>query len=101
MEAILKVTYDQFFGAAVPDGRAMAWAEEVVLKAHRYPLRVTVGSHLMIDALRVLLARKDLLQEEVEFWFNGVKLNHTQGGRIDPWPRGFCNETEQFLMEIK
>lgn len=61
---------------------------------------ICVGSENFIAAARALIAEGIVPHTEVEFVFAGQVLQPDRGGRLQHWPRGFCDTMDGFCMRI-
>ena len=88
---MIKVTYDPYYGAAVPDARAEIMVNEWVM--HKQ-VEVVISSGLVVDWLRVAICEKKLNVKDIELYYKPkegdlVKLTIQENGRLTNWPVGF------------
>ena len=91
----LTVEYDPNVGHVERDGEAEKWVDEIIATAKTEDKKddwiVTVSSALLIDFFRLRLAQGVIKKDQIEFVFNDQVLNHNKYGRIEYWPKGFCD----------
>ncbi len=58
------------------------------------------SSELLVTALRVLILRKEISHEEIEFLYNSRIMIANVEGRLDYWPDGFCDHNDKMLCEL-
>ena len=89
----LTIEYDKDHGHIYPDGRSEAWVDatlKLFLKRKKNQ-SVKVCSSLLIDYFRLRLAQGIIKTDQIEFTFEGKTLNHNKYGRIEHWPKGYCD----------
>lgn len=89
---MLIIEYDSVNGEVVPDGHVREWADGLVKEYKELgDLTVIVGSVLMIDMTRLLVAKKKLDREEVVYRFGDLDQSPDKNGMLRVWPKGFCD----------
>lgn len=89
---MLIIEYDSINGEVVPDGCVQEWANKLIEKyGESGDLTVVVGSVLMIDATRLLVAKGKLNREEVVYRFGDLNQSPDKSGMLRVWPKGFCD----------
>ena len=63
-------------------------------------VHVVVANELTITAFRVAVKRKEIPHDQIQFMFENYGMNVDKGGRIDHWPRGFCDFNDNFLSTL-
>ena len=100
---MITVTYDPYHNPAVPDGHAMMMAETIInIENGQDPAfnnKVTVGTGLVIDALRLLVKQGKMPADQLRFKYNDTIITVDGDGRCDKWPSGF-NDTLLRLLSI-
>lgn len=96
----IKITYEAFDGICLSDGLIKSFVDSLVINHERYNLDYTVGNEMIIHEIRLRVARKEILVENLELWFNGEQLKIDQQGRMPKWPEGFCDFHEKQLYEL-
>jgi hypothetical protein len=61
---------------------------------------ICVSTDNFINAARVHICRGVIPHDQVVFLFDGMELRPDSDGRLDHWPRGFCDFTDRWLMEL-
>lgn len=100
---MLRVTYDPNDGIVVPDGKTEQWTADVLskwLEAGKPDTNITVGSALMVDQFRLKAKQEVFDSSEFMFVFYGKEIALYQGGRCSHWPNGFCDHSENILMQL-
>lgn len=98
---MLNVIFDPIGGVCVPDSMLLDYAEEVISSyMHGGNNTITVGSSLIIDAMRVVLLRWRLSKDSVCFHFNGEKIYIKDNGRLSHYPEGFCDAQRKLIVEL-
>lgn len=103
---MITVIYDPINGTVVPDGKINDWIDEVV--ALDADVTVTIGAETMLHELRARHCEGKLkIAETLTFKDNGsdnpadwVLVQIDKDGRIDYWPRGFCDHTDKALARL-
>lgn len=103
----LRIIYDAG-GLTRADTEIMKWAEQLAEnfnQGSRY-YECFVANAAMIDAIRLLIARGVLNHEEVSFEYKtdllheGEVIRPNRYGRLEPWPRGFCDTSIDIISEL-
>jgi len=96
---MITVVYDPFHDIGIPDGTAMLVAQAIVgtLPAGD---KVTIGTGLVIDAIRVLVKTGEIPHDQVQFEYNGITIDIDENGHCDPWPEGFNDTMEKLLVQL-
>jgi len=102
MKLVIEYSED---GEAIADLKVSQWMECVLDRIKKSPDSVHtttlhVGTAIMVDAVRVAIKREQLNHEDVTFQFKGQILNVDKNGKIDNWPKGFCDTTLIYLEEL-
>ena len=101
---MITVIYDPFHNPAVPDGTTMMLAETIIaMEGGTDPEvnnRITVGTGLVIDALRVLVKKGEFPADQLKFEHNGITIDVDVNGRCLPWPAGFNDRVETYLCQL-
>lgn len=92
----LTIRFDANEGVATPDGKAMDVADALI--AGTLPTPYVTSSNLVVDALR--LRRKEGAVDAVTFLYGDDVLVTDSNGRLDRWPKGFCDHTEKILFGL-
>lgn len=98
------VTYDpNDFYSAWPD----AWCEREVNDLIEWSLgknceyvHHTVSRRLAVDYFRLAVASDRIKPEDIEFRFRNKVIKVYPGGRLDPWPRGFCDYEDNVVEKL-
>ena len=100
------MTFDGYDGITVPDARTIDVVKAFIAK-HRLGenVEIIVSNHLLIDWLRVAINFGKISHEEVEFYFldkdkNLTAIGVNKVGTLHPWPKGFCDHTEEALCRL-
>lgn len=99
---MLIIEYDSIDGEVVPDGHVRGWADDLAEghKGSKNSIHIVVGSVLMIDATRLLVAEKKLDHREVIYRFGNFDQNPDKNGMLCTWPKGFCDIYDDILEEL-
>jgi hypothetical protein len=118
MTVKLFVEFDAYDGIAVPDGRAAAYVTKILQNVTNEfaqeelypdeiidPIKVRVGTSLIIDYFRLAVVAGSLKPEEIKFTVKnhlGEKqiLDINEKGRLSRWPENFCNHTVDVLSKL-
>jgi hypothetical protein len=89
-------------GICVPDVKAMETAQSFVEKANDSNAihEVKFSQTMIFDAFRVLIKRGVVQASDVGFKFQDKMMYPDSGARLNAWPRGFCDLTEDYLLEL-
>lgn len=100
---MIRIIYDPIDGCAVPDGQAETWVGDRIDYYHRrngIDYDVLIGTEVMINEFRLAVIDKKIKPEEMKFIFKDWTLSINEGGRIAPWPSGFCDTLCKQLSRI-
>lgn len=88
-------------GICVPDAKAMDYALSLV-PVFKSPEDQTIkfGQDMILSAIRVLVKRGQINHESVRITFQNHTMKMDKDGHLNKWPHGFCDYTENFLMEL-
>ena len=95
---MLIIEYDPINGTVIPDGLIKDWADNLVKTSTN--MNITVGSSLMIDTTRALIAKKKINHKEIIYRFKKQDLKPDKNGRLSVWPKGFCDTYDDVLEEL-
>lgn len=89
-------------GICVADTKTMEAAESLVEKANDIDqmFEVKFAQAMILDAVRVLMKRSIIDHTSVQFKFNDNLMYCDKNGTLSDWPSGFCDHTEDYLMEL-
>lgn len=89
-------------GICVPDVKTMETAESFVQRANEADVmhEIKFSQAMILDAFRVLIKRGVVDHSLVTFKFQGQLIRANSSGRLSHWPRGFCDRTDDYLMEL-
>jgi len=95
---MLIIEYDPESTVCVPDSKVLDMAKKYNNCAKNYPeTHLIFGQGLVIDAFRVLVTLKEIDYKEIRFKFKDQIMMVDRNGRLNIWPRGFCDITDSFL----
>lgn len=98
---MIKMTYDAVNGQPFADGRCDAtvagWIAQHVAGED---VEVVFASENILHAVRVAIRRGQLGCTDVALFFEDVQPVIYPSGGIAPWPEGFCDHTERWLLEL-
>lgn len=85
----LYITYDPEFGEVVPDGRVLNWANELekhVDKSYPNDVKVSVGSEVMLDVIRLWMVRGLFDYRNTYLIFDGKTVEFNEYGNLEKFP---------------
>ena len=100
------IVYDSANGATIPDGKIEAWVSDtakLVLAHAKHGIcsTTTVGSKLMVRAIRVAIHEELIASNLVNFKFEGeIYSANKEGMLIGDCPSGFCDFTENLNYRL-
>jgi hypothetical protein len=104
---MLIIRYNAYSGAPVADGNVAAFAEwHLVQHEQRGGDQVVyTSSHLVIDTFRVFIRCETIPMDQIRFEFEKddgtlIPIKHYKNGGLRPWPEGFCDHTENLLIQL-
>lgn len=97
---MLIVTYDPIFGEAIADGLIEHRVALDIFESVNCTRSVTTGSTLYIKFLRLAIKEKKIYKEDVQIIFNGELIRLTDSGRVEYWPKGFCEVFDIVLERL-
>ena len=74
--------------------------ESLIAQSQDSDIEVTVGSGLVIEHLRLAVAKGRIDAEAVTLMFQGERIDINKKGRLHKWPLGFCDEQVRVLREL-
>lgn len=85
-------------GEAVSDFKAIEYVKDLYDFATKNNITVSahVSSEIVIQAARVLIAEGRILHNQVVFIFKEEKITADKYGRMQRWPKGFCDISLDF-----
>lgn len=93
----MKIFFDDKNGLVVPDGKVTETALAIV-KAGK---DITVGSDLLVTAIRLALIENKIDYKSVVFVFNGKNIILNEKYQITKYPTGFCDVEQNILRNIR
>ncbi len=84
-------------GLAIADYKAEETARSFLKSDDTY---IKVSTDNFVTAVRALIHEQLISHKEVEFLFQGTKLQPTKNGRLNHWPVGFCDLSENLLSRL-
>lgn len=104
MGKTLEIYYSEE-GECLPDMKVMDWAKKLVedfnsTDCHDQVYKVCVSGALMVDALRLLIAKGTLDHERVVFKYEDKLIKPNRYGYLESWPKGFCDHSCDILEEL-
>jgi len=98
---MITIEFDAINGQPIADGLV----EEFVintLSQHNTDknIQISVSNALVIDQFRVFVKNKYISNEMIQFLFQGQIINPTSNGRIEKWPKGFCDHQMYLLSKL-
>jgi hypothetical protein len=88
---MITVTYDPENGLAIPDGKAIAFADSISED-------VTVSSFMVIDALRLKAIKGEL--NDIVLSYGGKEITLDDRGQCSEWPNGFGDHNMYLSRDI-
>jgi len=90
-------------GEAVPDLKVREWLDELLAGMNNksdnvITTNISVGTEVMIQAIRVAIIQERLKPEDVTIRFKNQEWCFDKNGRSETWPDGFC-DTNLYYME--
>lgn len=61
---------------------------------------IQVASELIITALRVKVLAGEIPYTQIEFKFEDKIIKINKDGRLDWWPKGFCDYNDHYLDQL-
>jgi hypothetical protein len=88
----LIINYDPL-GKAVSDGKVYSYVKNlaVIAETCEKPMKITVGSSMVIEEIRALIFEGELSHEDIIFKFKEEELLIDRFGTPTHWPVGFCD----------
>lgn len=89
-------------GVHVADHETMAIAEGMVQRANdpERTFETRISQAMILDAFRVLIKRGAVDHKNVKIKFENKIMSVCERANLSDWPRGFCDYTENYLMEL-
>ena len=98
---MIVVEYDPKKGVSMPDAEIENFVDTVILdhikKGDEY---LIVSNEMVISMFRVKIAEGSLQTENIIFEFEGQQLRATKAGRMEHWPKGFCDNFDFMLDRL-
>jgi hypothetical protein len=104
----ITVEYDLENGYLFADGKAEEWVNGIINKFHKdiaegcedIDWDIKVCSYLLVDAFRVKIAEGRLSHKDIIFRFKGENIKSDKYGRLQVWPKGFCDVGTDLLERL-
>jgi hypothetical protein len=97
----LRVEYDPKFGDAIRDGEIekivasmIKHKDEVAWEYHRF------ATQNIFTRLRLAVKRDEISSNDIYFIFGATKIKIYPSGGASPWPEGFCDLEENYMLEM-
>lgn len=89
-------------GYCTQDSKTMEYALGLVDNANEpnNMYQVRFGQAMILDAVRVLIKRGVIDHSLVVIRYKDNAMYVGKKGHLSDWPRGFCDHTEDYLMEL-
>lgn len=118
MSVRLFVEFDAYNGLAVPDGKVGEYVSKTLKTVTNEfaqedlypdeiidPIKVRVGTNLMIDYFRLAVVSGSIKPEHIKILFTGgtgekITMDVDENGRLSRWPDGFCDHTCDVLSKL-
>lgn len=88
---MLTLIYDPVNGQATPDGLVASLVAQLIADSKTRDVEFTTGSSMVVDHLRLCVARKEITPAEVRLPFEGQLLDLSANGRFIRLPAGYCD----------
>ncbi len=96
---MITVVYDPSHSVGIPDGTVISVAEAICTGTPEGE-SVTVGTGLVIDAIRVLVKTGKIRHDQIQFEYEGNILPIDKDGRMVIWPEGFNDMVTTLLCQL-
>lgn len=105
---MLIVEYIETNGLICPDAEAIITAQSIWDShlSEDFPVNnkgekfISVSSEILVHAFRILVLRKIITVNEIMFKYKNTIILVDKDGRLNKWPKGFCDTVDNFLMEL-
>ena len=108
---MLIIEYDPIKGKTISDGLVEKWANNIlkkytefkaikIVKEETVIMNITVGLSIMVDAIRVLIAKGKLSHKEVLCKFERQIIRIDKYGTMSDYPKGFCDAHNNILIKL-
>ena len=85
----------------VGDGEAQQYVEKIVLSAaNGLHIILLTSQQIVVDYVRLCIYKNLIPHKEVVFKFKDFDIISDKFGRLDYWPRGFCDYQDNILNEL-
>lgn len=92
----MKITFDGDNGTVVPDNKVLELASSIIEKGED----TTIGSDLLVDAIRVIMVRKNIDPTSIVFCFREKEIPVNDSYHLKKYPDGFCDQHSLLLREL-
>lgn len=84
------------------DFDAVAIIEEAIrrIKGTTQEIEIKTTNQCVVNAARVALKKKDVLVEEISFYYEGALLANDRNGEFKDYPNGFLDANTNLLMQL-
>jgi hypothetical protein len=93
---MITVTYDPLHSVSVPDGLSMAVAESIVKDGND----VTIGTGLVIDAIRVLVKTGKISHSIIHFKYKDTYIAIDKYAKLSSHPIGFNDTMDGYMDQL-
>jgi hypothetical protein len=94
---MLTIEYDSLTGIPVADGTCEQFVIDMICQGTTYFI---AGSENIILATRTLIAEGVITHTDIQFKFKDKILCPNKDGRLDEYPTGFCDISEEWLKRL-
>ena len=101
---MITITYDVMNGKPVADGKAFILAL-MLAKLGSTDIEEATSSSLLVDELRLLIKTGKIDYRAIVFKYTDIDDNEhiirsDADGRLNKWPKGFCDRRDEILEEL-
>ena len=94
---IMKIIFDGYNGMTVPDNKAVEFAQAILDENKD----VTIGSKILINAIRLVMIQKGIPYTNIVFIFEGKKILLNENYDLKSWPKNFGDEDQNILRQLR
>lgn len=97
---MIYVRYDPNGIVSVPDGKIDFVVSAIINANDIDQFEIIIPNQIVIDAIRLAVKEGRIDHNNIVFLFDEHELRVDRNGRIDEWPKGFCDKWEDILMRM-
>ena len=97
---MITLEYDALNGMAIPEGMIKQFVTEYIRLNKTKDCTLIFGQELILQEFRLALITGELPINAFRLMFDGREVKFTYDFKIDQWPKGLCDYSDQCIRDI-